>query len=247
MFRKLWRGTLDLVFPPICLLCQKSLKSKNPRFPVCELCHYEIRLNKPPFCAKCSRPHADPGGTICPECLKTKPAFDIAWGCCEYTEPMKKLVHLFKYNQKTSLQYYFHEQVCRFIDESHPRLFGFELLMPVPLHSARLRERGYNQSELLARRLSEKFHINISARNLVRTKHTHHQALLSQKERWTNVRGAFKIKHSSEIKNQNVLLFDDLLTTGATASEAALALKSSGAKKVGLLTLAIAGSHNLKL
>ena len=114
------------------------------------------------------------------------------------------------------------------------------ILNPIPLFSSRLRERGYNQSQLLGQIIAKKFHLNLSTNDLVRIRNTKTQALLSQKERWTNIHGAFRIKRHAKLSGKNILIIDDLLTTGATSSEAARVLKDSGAKIVGVLTLAIA-------
>ncbi|MCK5083911.1 MAG: ComF family protein [Candidatus Omnitrophica bacterium] len=115
----------------------------------------------------------------------------------------------------------------------------FNKIVPIPLFSSRLRERGYNQSQLLAEEIGHKYKINLSLNNLARIRETEHQTLLSRKERWTNICGAFRIKHPVRFSGKNILIIDDLLTTGATASEAAHMLKNAGAKTVGILTLAI--------
>lgn len=116
----------------------------------------------------------------------------------------------------------------------------FDQIVPVPLSPTRLRERGYNQAELLAAGVASLFNVPLSVRNLVRLRHTQSQVFLPQKERWTNISGAFTISFPNKIKGRNVLLVDDLLTTGATASEASKALKHAGARRVGVLTFAIA-------
>ncbi|MCK5082022.1 MAG: ComF family protein [Candidatus Omnitrophica bacterium] len=115
----------------------------------------------------------------------------------------------------------------------------FEQIVPMPLFPSRLRERGYNQSQLLAQEIGQRYKIKLSLNNLVRARETEHQARLSEKERWTNIHGAFRIKNRIEFSGKNILIIDDLLTTGATASEAAHTVKDAGAKTVGILTLAI--------
>ena len=115
----------------------------------------------------------------------------------------------------------------------------FDEIVPIPLFSSRLRERGYNQSQLLAEEIGRKYKINLSLKNLTRVRATEHQTLLSEKERWTNICGAFRIKNPAGFSGKNILIIDDLLTTGATASEAARTLKDAGVKTVGILTLAI--------
>ena len=169
-----------------------------------------------------------------------KPHFDFAWGACLYNEPLKKLIHQFKYGQKTLLRHLFSHLMISFINTYNIEIQSFDCVVPVPLFSARRRERGYNQAHLLAQPIAETFHLKLSANNLVRIRPTKTQAALTQKERWTNIQGAFKIKQPLTYRNKKILLVDDLLTTGATVSESALVLKDAGATSVGVLTLAIA-------
>ncbi|NTV29263.1 MAG: ComF family protein [Candidatus Omnitrophica bacterium] len=114
------------------------------------------------------------------------------------------------------------------------------MLVPIPLHPTRLRERGYNQSALIAERLTLTLGIPTVQHGLERARHTLRQSELGQKERFTNMHDAFKITAPSTFSGRKILLVDDLLTTGATASAAAQALKKAGAAQVGVLTLAIA-------
>lgn len=115
----------------------------------------------------------------------------------------------------------------------------FDIIVPIPLYPTRLRERGYNQSRLLARHLAQSYHIPLSEKQLIRARNTVHQTGLSEKDRWTNIRGAFRIDSSNTFSGKNILIIDDLLTTGATVSQAAAELKKAGAETVGVLTLAI--------
>ena len=128
--------------------------------------------------------------------------------------------------------------MINFIDKYSLDIEQFDYLTPIPLHPTRKRERGYNQSLLLAYKISKTYNISLNINFLIKTKNTKNQSLLSKKERWTNITGAFKIKNSNEVKNKSILIIDDLLTTGATSSEAAKVLKSAGAKTVGVFTLA---------
>jgi ComF family protein len=171
--------------------------------------------------------------------VKTKPHFDFAWAACPYNDPLKHLIHQYKYNQRTYLREFFARLMVDFVRAYHLDIQQFDSILPVPLHSTRLRERGYNQSQLLAERVAEEYHINLSTNNLIRARHTEHQTLLNEKERWTNIHEAFRIRHPTEVSRKNILVIDDLLTTGATASETARALKNAGAGTVGVFTLAI--------
>ena len=206
---------------------------------LCFACAHSIQFNVPPFCVKCSR-HLNKfiRESYCQECHTSKPAFDFAWGACLYNETLQNLLHAFKYEQKTLLRHFLVEQMTSFIETYHLDIHQFDVMVAIPLSTTRLRERGYNQSHLLAQGLSWHYGIPL-ADHLIRVKHTTSQVTLNRKERWTNLTGAFKIKHSFDFFEKNVLIIDDLLTTGATASEAASTLKAAGTKTVGVLTLAI--------
>jgi len=129
--------------------------------------------------------------------------------------------------------------MINFIEIYHLDIQQFDIIIPIPLFPSRLRERGYNQSHLLAEPIARHYHIDLLTNNLVRTRNTEHQTSLREKERWTNIRGAFRITDSSAFSGKNILIIDDLLTTGATASQASGALKHAGAQTVGVLALAI--------
>jgi ComF family protein len=152
---------------------------------------------------------------------------------------LKTLIHSFKYGQKTGLRHLFVHIMASFIRDYHLDIAQFDLIAPIPLSSTRLRERGYNQAQLLGEGMAKEFSIPLSDHNLIRQRHTQQQTLLDEKERWTNIKRAFTIKHLKVFEQKNILIIDDLLTTGATASEAARTLKNHGAGKVGVLTLAI--------
>jgi len=152
---------------------------------------------------------------------------------------MRRLIHLFKYSHKTSLRSFLVDRIFSFLDNYHIPLESFEMIMPVPLHPVRMRERGYNQAQLLSQPIAARLGIPHLTDNLIRVRPTPTQAFLSKKDRWTNIQGAFKIKNVESFSKKSILLVDDLLTTGITASEAAGVLKEAGAAHVGVLTLAI--------
>ncbi len=157
---------------------------------------------------------------------------------------MRKLIHLFKYGNKLALRHPFSKIIRTFTDTYAKDMRQYDIVTAVPLHPARLRERGYNQSHILAETIAKTFHLPFCAGNLIRTKHTQFQARLSQKDRWTNIQGAFKIKNFEKFQEKSVLVVDDLLTTGATLSEIARVIKQAGARRVDVLTVAIADSNS---
>jgi len=240
VFRDLFRGFTDLVYPACCILCKNPLSALEKTNRLCFACQAKLQKNRPPFCRRCSRPLENPNHRICRNCQETPLEFDQAWCAFLFNEPMQKLLHIFKYGHKTSLRHFFIDGIMSFTRDYQIHLNEFDLIVPIPLHPTRLRERGYNQSALIADMLAEELNIPVDKRNLQRVRHTPNQARLSQKERWTNVKAAFKIKPHNNFRQKNILLVDDLFTTGATVSQAAKTLKAAGAAKVNVLTIAIA-------
>ena len=242
VFNGFRHGFLNLLFPPQCLLCRTPLfpcPAEPPEI-LCAGCLADIPLNTPPFCRRCSHPLPTGLDDFCLTCCKRDPHFDRAWSACLYEGVLPRLIHLFKYGQKTGLRKPFAGLMKNFLNSYHIHLQECDLIIPVPLHAVRFRERGYNQAYLLSDLLGEYLNVPVQTQALLRCRPTAFQARLAQKERWTNISGAFKIKHSQGLRNRTILLVDDLLTTGATVSEAAGVLKSAGARKVYVLTLAIA-------
>jgi len=240
MIRHLYTALLDLLFPPTCILCRKALSLSSRQFQLCGICQSRVVLNRPPFCQRCSCPVTADTGPFCARCQRTSYHFDWVWACCPYQDAMKDLLHLFKYREKTALRFFFAARMSVFLQTYGISLAAFDCVVPVPLHPARLRERGYNQSALLAQELGRTARCPVLGRSLLRIRNTKSQTTLRQKERWTNIRSAFTIKCPFIFKHKNVLIVDDLFTTGATTSEAARVLKQAGAQQVAVLTLAIA-------
>jgi len=199
-----------------------------------------VRKNTPPFCRKCTRPLNKPSDVFCRNCRHSHFHFDHAYAACLYTPAFQRLLHLYKYGNFTAARRIFSSFMIDFIDLYAVPVRAFDLIIPVPLHPVRQRERGYNQSHLIALELSRHYKIPYNPQIVRRTIYSLNQARVRSKQRWTNVESAFKIKSHSRIINTNILIVDDLLTTGATLSSLADVLKSGGAKEVSALTAAIA-------
>ena len=233
-------GLVELIYPAICLSCRKKLPPDTPHRHVCPQCWNGIKKCVPPFCRRCGRQldSRAPGKNICPECVRTQLHFDRAFSACRYEGVAKDLIHQFKYGQK----HYLGETLGRLMVE-HALTYHlpFEVIdgvVPVPLHKAKLREREFNQAEVLGAFVAQEFGKKVIADALVRRRPTRTQAELSGRERFANVRESFEVADPAGVRGKNLLLVDDVLTTGATSSEAALALKKSGAGIVFVLTLA---------
>lgn len=241
MFRSLLRGFQDLVYPPLCIHCRSHPLEEYPFAGLCPDCVRLLPLNIPPFCIQCNRHQGEAyPAPRCRNCREHPPAFDFAWGACRYTPYVRGLLHQFKFRQKTYLRHVFVRQMLTYCARYRLDIDQFDAFVPMPLAPARLRERGYNQARLLAEPLALHFGKPLWHNVILKTRMTPPQSSLGRKERFTNVRGAFRINPSKRISGANILIIDDLLTTGATAAAAAHSAKSAGAGTVAVLTLAIA-------
>lgn len=224
-------------FPSPCRICSAPLAHAR-RLPVCESC---LRAGEPiaveDFCARCGR--AAPGGLQpCAECRLQPPDYDSARSLAHYQAVPRGLVHLLKYGKVLAVADFIADQLERL------PLPPADLVVPVPLGRRRRRQRGFNQSERIARPLARRRSLPCRPDSLLRRKDTPPQAGLSAEQRAANLRGAFRA-HARRVAGQRVLLVDDVLTTGATACACARALKSAGAREVHLVTFARADLRRL--
>lgn len=240
MLRGLFTGLKDLIYPNCCLVCKDKISSSGQQQFVCTSCWDKIEQNLPPFCARCGR-HLDEQAIAdnrCDSCEKSYYYFDRAFSPCRYTGTIKKLIHEFKYSGKDYLGQPLGKLMQTFIQDYQLPIEHLDYLVPIPLHAARQREREFNQAEILARQIAKVFNQKLLTQALVRIKPTKTQTELDFQQRCQNTKDSFKVLHPELIKGTNLLLVDDVLTTGATSSEAARCLKAAGAQKVLLLTLA---------
>lgn len=231
---------IDILYPPCCLICHTRIRGARPQGPLCAGCREKINTLTAPFCSKCGRgvagAHTREGK--CALCLKQQYHFDRAWAGYAYDGIIKEMLHCFKYNHKVSLGGTLAGLMLDFIREYRLPVGSCDYIVPIPLSPARLREREFNQAYVLAAALSGNLKLKLLDNNLKRVRNTKSQADLDRISRWKNIRGAFKLKAPNLVKDKTILLIDDVLTTGATASEAAGALKDAGAGSVYVLTLA---------
>ena len=222
---------IDLIFPPRCIIC----KNKTHKF-VCEKCESKIRYLKPPICKICGEPKDKYfKGELCEDCAIEEPPFIMARSIVLYEGPIKDALHKFKFNGKTRLSSFLSRLMISYLENGDIRMDPIDLIIPVPLSKNREKQRGYNQSKLLAEEIAKHFSINLDDSSLKKTKDVVPQFELAREQRLLNIKGAFE---SAPVKGRNILLIDDIYTTGATAKEASSALKSAGAKQVFVLTFA---------
>jgi ComF family protein len=239
MLLRFIRGLADIAYPKTCLACKRRLDTPAREEYICSSCWFKIKRNIPPFCQSCGR-HLEKGNpykNICPGCLKTALSFDRAFSPCLYEGVIKELIHEFKYKGKAHLAKPLSKIMSEFIKEYDLPIDYLDYIIPMPLHKTRLREREFNQAEILSRHLASEFNINL-AHALIRHRLTRTQTELPVNKRFMNVRDSFSVASNYNLKNKNLLLIDDVLTTGATSSEAAYTMKNAGANIVFVLTLA---------
>ena len=242
MLRGLIKSLKDLIYPNCCLVCKNIIRPLDQQQSICSGCWDKIDKNLPPFCASCGR-HLTPeavGKNACPSCSKYKVNFyfDRAFSPCTYTGVVKKLIHEFKYSGKDYLGKPLGKLMSTFIRDYQLPIEHLDFVVPIPLHRSRKRQREFNQAEILSQEVTREFQKKLLTDTLIRVKPTKTQTELTWRERCQNVEKSFAVTKPELIKDLNLLLIDDVLTTGATSSEAAKCLKSSGARKVLLLTLA---------
>jgi ComF family protein len=177
---------------------------------------------------------------LCPECRKRPYGFDRARSYALYKAGIVRAILLLKFERVEPLGRWF---AARLAEIATREALQADIVVPVPLHRQRERERGYNQAELIAKPVARKLGLPYRPVLLVRTKPRPNQHILSLDERWSSVRGAFATRQGSQVDNLRVLLVDDVMTTGATLDACAKALRGAGAKSVIGLTVARAARH----
>jgi ComF family protein len=233
-------AALDLVFPALCPACGRTLGAGR-RDPLCGDCWRGIELVTPPWCEVCGLPFptfaavpALVAAGRCQACSVEPPPFAWARSAGYYGGSLREAIHAFKFRGKQALARPLAALLLEPLDAVASS--GIAAIVPVPLAPVRERERGFNQALLLAERVGAAAQVAVRPRWLRRTRPTLPQADLTAAERSRNVRGAFTA--SIAVAGLDVVVVDDVLTTGATVADCARALHAAGARRVGVLTVA---------
>ena len=234
-------GLLDLLYPPVCLLCRKRLEEGA----MCAECQRKITPILPPFCDRCGV-SVRPDRTVCEPCENgMEPPFAWAQALGSYDGTLKEAIHRLKYDGKAALAEPLGLLLARSLTASSPLVKfrdnqpAFDAIVPIPLHPARQRERGFNQSERIARVVSREMNWRMDASGLRRVRRTRPQARMDNaEERAANIRDAFAARSPLHFENQHVLLIDDVITTTSTVKAAANAVRDAGAARICVLALA---------
>jgi ComF family protein len=234
----LFRRVLRFLLPVHCANCG-SLLTDDRVSHFCAGCWSTISLMPAARCARCDHPFPSTIATTysphhtCQTCVERPPSYTKAWTLYPYVPPLQNAICLLKYHGKVSLV----SSLAALMIDRLPPLDFVDLIMPVPLHPQRLREREFNQSLLLADHIGRHLDIPVSYANLIRTAHVPAQTTLSRTSRLKNLRRAFTLRHPDAILNKRILLMDDVFTTGTTVNECAKTLRRAGSDDVFVMTL----------
>lgn len=234
-----WVNTgLGFFYPEFCRLCEAEPATARDGY-VGTHCWSQVRFIKPPFCQRCGLPREGDITTPfeCTNCREMELHFSSARSAVVARGVVLEAIHRFKYRRQLWFENFL---AGLFLREAGPALHGqgWNLIMPVPLHSLRQREREFNQAGRLARHLATALKIPLNDRWLRRVTPTATQTLLTRQQRAENMRGAFDLRPGVRLNRERVVVVDDVFTTGATTSACARALLAAGAGEVCVWTVA---------
>jgi ComF family protein len=235
-WHKAGSALLDFFLPRLCVFCGEVTEGEAPAA-VCPACEGKIEWVASPLCPCCGRlfPNRDGADHLFGSCQTDPPPFARARAATLYDEegPAGQAIKRFKYSRRLDMlpvmQHWLRRPLCLELVQQ------IDLVAPVPLHSSRLKQRGFNQALLLAQAFPE---IPLERELLARKRHTPPQAGLNPRERRDNVKGAFAVPRPDLVKGKRILLIDDVFTTGATVKECAQVLRRAGALEVDIITVA---------
>jgi ComF family protein len=237
-FQKWLDVGLGFFYPEVCRLCEAEPATAKDGF-VGARCRSQARFIQPPFCERCGLPFEGDITTPfeCANCREMELRFSSARSAVVARGVVLEAIHRFKYQRQLWFEYFL---AGLFLREAVPALRGqnWNLIVPVPLHPVRQREREFNQAERLAACLSAALKIPLNQKLLRRVAPTATQTLLTRQQRAANMRGAFALRPGVRLNGEQVILVDDVFTTGATTSACAQVLRAAGAGDVCVWTVA---------
>ncbi len=225
----LFDNLLELIFPNHCRLCDSETGE-----PICRKCLNEFNPIFPPLCKICGNPLRDSGMEICQDCILNKPRYILCRSPFYYNGKLKEALALLKFKNKIDLFPAIFKGACEYFRENE-FLFPAKYIIPVPSHRQSYAKVNNSTSQLLAQAVSQASEIPV-LECLSHTRKIEPQHKLNSKQRWENVKKAFKVERSDEIKGRTILLVDDIITTGATVSECSRALSEAGVAKIHVFT-----------
>lgn len=227
---------LSLIYPPHCVLCNTNLEARGY---LCGACKGEAKRILAPFCEICSQPFdgAIEGKFSCSNCAQRHFHFEYAVACYRSSGVVREILHRFKYQREYYLRHEMGAWLMEGLDD--PRIVSrkFDLIVPVPLHWIRERRRQFNQANVLAEMVSKRTGVPL-LNCLKRIRRTPTQTRFDRAERMENLLNAFKMRKNMGVQGKQLVLIDDVFTTGSTVDECARVLKDAGAASIRVLTVA---------
>jgi len=237
-FKEWLDAGLGFVYPEVCQICGREHATVSEGF-VCVECWQKVRFIKPPFCERCGLPYEGDITTAfeCGNCREMELHFRSARSAVLAGELMLDVIHRYKYQRALWFEPFLADLLVR---QAAPALARekWDMIVPVPLHPTRRREREFNQAERLGNHLSRATGIPMNTSLLERVESTQTQTQLGRQERAANMRNAFALRPDGEVKRARVVVLDDVFTTGATTSACAKVLMSAGAEDACVWTVA---------
>ena len=230
MLKECLKATKDLIFPPLCFVCGK----KTAAALLCLECDSKIEFLNPPLCRGCSRPVGE-DSFLCRGCKKKAYFYTKAMSITAYREPMVSMIHDFKYRHCDYLGDFLSSIMIKHLTKLGFRPHYYDCITSVPAHHLKLKERGYNQASLLAKPIANHFKITFRDDIIYETRYRPSQVKLKGSQRKENIKNCFGARNNLEYKN--ILLVDDIFTTGATVNTCAKILRKQGAENITVLTL----------
>lgn len=226
---------IEWIFPQDikCIFCGDEIKTPNI-YNTCDKCLKNLPFNNKKICKVCGT-KINNMAKICNLCFENPPPYKIARAPFLYENPVTSIIYQIKFNNAKFL----FEPLSNFLVDIYKKYnYNCDLILPIPLSQERLKTRKYNQAEKLAECLSPKLNLPVYNNLIIRTKNTQVQAKLTFENRKNNLNNAFKLLDKTKLKNKNILVIDDVITTGATINNFCLELKKAKPKNIYILTLA---------
>jgi|LSQX01.3.fsa_nt_gb competence protein ComFC len=232
--RLLLDAALDFIYPRIYCVCCGERLEKRAVHGICDNCCEAMPFIHDPRCHVCGKPAPEESET-CPECRYHNHEYDRALAVFEYSATIRELIHRFKYNKEYTLSRTFGYFMTELLMECG---WTADMIIPVPLHKNRLKSRGFNQSALLGDYLSQRINIPCEEDILIRSIDTKTQTGFHRQDRLKNLKNAFTVICPEKVEGRNILLVDDVHTTGATVDSCSKELRRAGAGKIYVITAA---------
>ena len=227
-------GILDLLYPARCPVCHGVIRGKGK---VCIACRKRLPYLKEPKCKKCGKEIEKEEQEYCSDCQRFKHSFDRGASVFAYDMLMRRSISMFKYHNRREYASFYAEEMYRNC-ERFIKMCAPEVILPVPIHNYKRRQRGFNQAELVAKELSRILKVPVDTEYLMRVEKTTPQKELTRQQRKVNLRQAFAVRETGKYY-EKVLIVDDIYTTGATIDAISEILRENQTKIIFFLTICV--------